>query len=42
MLALNHATSEKGSAGANKRTNFAPGFLDAMTGWLREQLGLAR
>jgi pimeloyl-ACP methyl ester carboxylesterase len=42
MPTPNPATSEKGSAGANKGTNFAPGFLDTMTDWLREQLGPAR
>jgi pimeloyl-ACP methyl ester carboxylesterase len=41
-LAPNPAASEQGSVGANKGPNFAPGYLDTMTGWLREQLGLAR
>jgi uncharacterized protein len=41
-LTPNPATSEKGSAGANEVPKFAPGYLDTMTEWLREQLGLAR
>jgi pimeloyl-ACP methyl ester carboxylesterase len=41
-LTPNPATSEKGSVGANEGPNFAPGYLDTMTGWLREQLGLTQ
>ncbi|MGH9938921.1 MAG: alpha/beta fold hydrolase, partial [Blastocatellia bacterium] len=42
MLTPNTDASEQGSVGANEGPNFASGFLDTMTGWLREQLGLAR
>src|SRR5262249_5354058 len=41
-LTPNPAKSEKVSDGANEAPKFAPGYLETMTGWLREQLGLAR
>jgi pimeloyl-ACP methyl ester carboxylesterase len=42
MGALNQAASDQRPVSANKGRTIAPGYLDAMTGWLREQLGLAQ
>jgi hypothetical protein len=36
------AASDQRSTVADEAPKFAPGYLDTMTGWLREQLGLAR
>src|SRR5262245_1355509 len=36
------SASDQRSTGADEAPKFAPGYLDTMTGWLREQLGLAR
>jgi pimeloyl-ACP methyl ester carboxylesterase len=41
-VALNQTASDQPSVAANKGRTIAPGYLDAMTGWLREQLRLAR
>jgi pimeloyl-ACP methyl ester carboxylesterase len=42
MLALNYGAKEKRSVEVSEERRVAPDYLDTMTGWLREQLALAR
>jgi dienelactone hydrolase len=42
MVALNQNASDQRSVAAREGPAFAPSYMDAMTGWLREQPGLAR
>src|SRR5262245_2159255 len=41
-IAPKPSASDQRSTGVDEVPKFAPGYLDTMTGWLREQLGLGR